>query len=89
MLVVGRNSGLGDRVDDTPPQSEATSGCPSPAPDTCPGDGEADAINNYMDFSNNACTDRFTAGVRRKLQLVQNYQQRLNLGTIVSHIFLS
>lgn len=37
----------GDYVDDTPPQSDATNGCPT-GQDSCPGGG-VDSIHNYME----------------------------------------
>jgi len=45
----GGCSSEGDMVSDTPPQSKATSGCPS-GQDSCPGGG-VDSIHNYMDYS--------------------------------------
>ncbi|GIZ45319.1 hypothetical protein CKM354_000849200 [Cercospora kikuchii] len=53
-------SGAGDSVNDTPPQRTATSGCPV-GKDTCSGGG-VDSIHNWMDYSDDACMDRFTAG---------------------------
>ncbi|EPQ26160.1 uncharacterized protein PFL1_06368 [Pseudozyma flocculosa PF-1] len=50
----------GDLVDDTPPQSQATSGCPA-RQDSCPGGG-VDSIHNYMDYSNDECLTEFTDG---------------------------
>ena len=43
----------GDYVDDTPQQSQSTTGCPS-GKDSCPSDPGADAISNYMDYSSDA-----------------------------------
>jgi hypothetical protein len=65
MIILCR--GPGDFVDDTPPQSTASSGCPS-GKDSCSGGG-LDAINNYMDFTNNVCMTQFTAGVSLYLNL--------------------
>ncbi|CBQ67814.1 related to metalloprotease [Sporisorium reilianum SRZ2] len=50
----------GDYVDDTPPQSVATSGCPT-GQDSCSGGG-VDSIHNYMDYSSDACYTGFTDG---------------------------
>ncbi|KAG9057914.1 hypothetical protein FS842_002916 [Serendipita sp. 407] len=56
----GGCSGSGDYVSDTPPQSTATSGCPS-SQDSCSGGG-VDSIHNYMDYSTDACMTSFTTG---------------------------
>ncbi|KAI5362483.1 Putative peptidase M43, pregnancy-associated plasma-A [Septoria linicola] len=56
----GGCSGAGDQVADTPPQRTFSSGCPVGA-DTCPGGG-VDGIHNWMDYSDDSCLDRFTAG---------------------------
>ncbi|KIM41040.1 hypothetical protein M413DRAFT_445788 [Hebeloma cylindrosporum] len=56
----GGCTGVGDGVDDTPPQAEAHFGCPIGA-DTCPGDGP-DPIHNYMDYTDEGCRTEFTPG---------------------------
>jgi hypothetical protein len=56
----GGCSGVGDGIDDTPPQAEAHFGCPIGA-DTCPGGGP-DPIHNYMDYTNEECRTEFTPG---------------------------
>lgn len=50
----------GDEVADTPAQDSPSSGCPINR-DSCPGGGP-DPIHNYMDYSDDACLDEFTAG---------------------------
>ncbi|KAG8803573.1 hypothetical protein FRC16_004446 [Serendipita sp. 398] len=54
------SSSIRDYVSDTPPQSTATSGCPS-SQDSCSGGG-VDSIHNYMDYSTDACMTSFTTG---------------------------
>jgi hypothetical protein len=56
----GGCSGAGDEVSDTPPQKTISSGCPV-GQDSCSGGG-VDSIHNWMDYSDDACMDRFTAG---------------------------
>jgi hypothetical protein len=56
----------GDRVDDTPAQAVQTSGCPSDPIDSCPGGGP-DPVNNYMDYSDDACLTEFTAGQKDRM----------------------
>lgn len=41
----------GDHVHDTPPQKEATQGCPATAPNSCPDSPGRDGIHNFMDYS--------------------------------------
>lgn len=53
-------SGAGDEVDDTPAEREPAYGCPRNR-DSCAGGG-ADPVTNYMNYSDDACMDEFTAG---------------------------
>lgn len=56
-------SGDGDYVSDTKVESQSTSGCPiSPPKDSCPSVPGNDPINNYMDYSTDACYNNFTPG---------------------------
>ncbi|KAI4862365.1 Metalloprotease [Hypoxylon rubiginosum] len=61
----GGCSGSGDSVDDTPPQASSSSGCPV-GRDSCPGGG-VDPIHNYMDYSDDACYEEFTAGQETRM----------------------
>ncbi|KAL9934686.1 hypothetical protein V8E36_006461 [Tilletia maclaganii] len=61
----GGCSGSGDGVSDTPPQSIATSGCPS-GQDSCSGGG-VDSIHNYMDYSDDSCMNQFTRGQNSRM----------------------
>ena len=49
---------VGDYVSDTAPEASPSYACI--ARDTCPGDGLADPINNYMDYSPDSCMNTFT-----------------------------
>ena len=56
----GACNNWGDYVDDTPPQSIASRGCPV-GQDSCREPG-IDSIHNYMDYSYDACYNQFTKG---------------------------
>lgn len=51
----------GDLVCDTPAEGTSTSGCPV-GKESCTSSAGADPINNYMDYSTDACYNNFTAG---------------------------
>ncbi|SPC64638.1 related to metalloprotease MEP1 [Ustilago sp. UG-2017b] len=56
----GGCSGQGDYVDDTPPQSTATNGCPTNQ-DSCSGGGLY-SVTNFMDYSYDRCMVKFSSG---------------------------
>ncbi|KAK6349504.1 hypothetical protein TWF696_005788 [Orbilia brochopaga] len=56
----------GDLVDDTPPESSPAFGCPKDR-DTCKGDDLKDPINNFMDYSDDACMTEFTPGQKTRV----------------------
>ncbi|KGQ09201.1 Extracellular metalloprotease [Beauveria bassiana D1-5] len=56
----GCDDGLGDAVDDTPPEKSASSSC-KPR-DSCPHKPGLNPINNYMDYSPDSCMTEFTPG---------------------------
>jgi hypothetical protein len=61
----GGCSRVGDSVSDTPAERSAATGCPA-ARNTCPNrlgnDPGNDPVTNYMDFTDDACTNNFTGG---------------------------
>lgn len=59
----------GDGVPDTPAQAEPTGGCPA-AKDSCPAQPGGDSINNFMDYSDDACMTRFTPGQIARMHAV-------------------
>ncbi|MCX5883302.1 MAG: zinc metalloprotease [Deltaproteobacteria bacterium] len=66
----------GDYVDDTPYEAEATKGCPV-GKDTCSSPG-LDPIENYMDYSDDACMTEFTSNqAERILWAVSTYKPGL------------
>ncbi|KAL8662085.1 MAG: hypothetical protein Q9168_008311 [Polycauliona sp. 1 TL-2023] len=60
-------SGAGDSVSDTPLQKTPTSGCPANK-DSCPNAAGLDDIHNYMDYSDDSCYTRFTAGQTTRMK---------------------
>lgn len=51
-----------DFIDDTPPQSGSTSGCPSGVISTCNNGPNGNMYMNFMDYTDDACISMFTAG---------------------------
>jgi hypothetical protein len=66
----------GDGISDTPAEASPAFGCEI-GRDTCPQAG-ADPINNFMDYSDDACTDRFTLVQDARMQaLIATYRPSL------------
>jgi hypothetical protein len=51
----------GDSVDDTPAENVPAFGCPLGV-DSCPGISGQDPVQNFMDFTDDACKNHFTSG---------------------------
>ena len=51
----------GDYVNDTPPEMDATTGCPA-SKDSCRSKAGLDPIHNFMDYADDTCRWDFTAG---------------------------
>ena len=66
---------------DTPNATNSNGGCPTV--DSCPSDGlGADMVENYMDYSNDACLNTFTADQKTRIQAVlANSPRRMELAT--------
>ncbi|EFI27118.1 metalloprotease [Coprinopsis cinerea okayama7 len=57
----GGCEGVGDNVDDTPPEASEAVGCPV-GRRSCPGSEMDDPIHNFMDYSWDTCMTHFTPG---------------------------
>ncbi|MHA3786973.1 M43 family zinc metalloprotease [Flavobacterium hauense] len=63
-----------DFCDDTPVAGQANSGCEE-GTDTCPALG-VDMIENYMDYTNDACKNIFTQDQKARIDVVMNQAAR-------------
>lgn len=51
----------GDEISDTPYEERAAQGCPLRQPSSCPGESRYNPVENYMDYSDDACMKEFTS----------------------------
>jgi hypothetical protein len=71
-----------DRIEDTPPQAGPTRGCPSGVIATCSSGSAGNMYMNFMDFTNDECTNMFTHGqAGRMRELFQTGGARVALLT--------
>ena len=69
----------GDDIEDTPYEENAASGCPLNTPSTCPGESRFIPVENYMDYSDDACMKQFTPmQYQRMKDMVGYYRYQLN-----------
>ena len=61
-----------DGVDDTPKQGGFTVGCPTGFRTSCNNGALGDMFMNYMDFTNDACTNIFTRGQANRMRSLFN-----------------
>ena len=69
-------SAPGDQVSDTPPEQVNRTGCPSPVPSSCT--AALDPVENFMDYTNDACRFAFTTGqTSRMITAIATYRSVL------------
>lgn len=57
-----------DRIEDTPPQQGPTRGCPNGVVSSCTNGAAGSMYMNFMDFTNDECTNMFTHGQAAKMR---------------------
>jgi len=56
-----------DGVEDTPPQGNFTTGCPSSFRSSCNNGSKGDMYMNFMDYTDDACMNLFTGGQKERI----------------------
>lgn len=73
---------MDDYCADTPEAADGNLGCPTDVIDSCPDNPGVDMYQNYMDTTNDACQNVFTADQKaRMLTVLQNSPRRATLGS--------
>ena len=69
----------GDDIADTAFEVNAATGCPLQQPSACPGETRFDPVENYMDYSDDACMKHLTPiQYQRVKDMVGYYRSKLN-----------
>ena len=69
----------GDDVTDTPFEEGPAAGCPIDQPSSCPGETRFNPVENYMDYSDDACMKHFTPQqIQRVRDMVGYYRYKLS-----------
>lgn len=69
----------GDDIEDTPFEANSAVGCPIDQPSSCPGEINFNPVDNYMDYSDDACMKHFTQQqIARVKDMVGYYRGGLN-----------
>ena len=69
----------GDDVTDTAYEENAATGCPLKRPSACPDETRFDPVENYMDYSDDACMKHFTPmQYQRMKDMVSYYRYKLS-----------
>ena len=72
----------GDYIEDTPFEAKSAFGCPVHQPSACPGETRYDPVDNYMDYTDDACMKHFTPQqFQRVRDMVGYYRYKLNQQT--------
>ena len=69
----------GDDVTDTPFEEGPAAGCPIDQPSSCPGETRFNPVENYMDYSDDACMKHFTPQqIQRVRDMAGYYRYKLS-----------